>query len=367
MLPDINVELIESSKGCCALVSLPRTFRAVSSAPLGFGIINVDKILILQVPRNYDSERPEGELQDLIDELKLGKNTVGLMTAAEVKKVLTVTHQSLDDLHITVVATAGASNALIAGEDPYKKEGERKHSGTINIIALVNKALTDGALVNAVITATEAKSVALRNLGFAASGTTTDSIVIACPPDGAKLRYAGTATDAGILLSRAVKQAVIESLTKAGEAKSRNFMDRLCERGIKMENLLDAAMELHIPDPEHSTEEIRKFFVEEINRLTGDVNINSLVCSAMFLEDLGSSGGIHGLSVDDFKKDPVHILADEILGMAIAEYIAGTKGLLNYIRYDRKKPGIIATLGPFLDDVVASLVGGIMSSIYSKL
>ena len=127
MLPDINVELIESSKGCCALVSLPKTFRAVSSAPLGFGIISVDKILILQVTRDYDSERPEDELQDLIDDLNLGKNTVGLMTAAEVKKVLTVTHRSLDDLQITVVATAGASNALIAGEDPYKKAVSYTH------------------------------------------------------------------------------------------------------------------------------------------------------------------------------------------------------------------------------------------------
>ncbi|MHA1363307.1 MAG: phosphatidylglycerophosphatase A [Candidatus Freyarchaeota archaeon] len=81
---------------------------------------------------------------------------------------------------------------------------------------------------------------------------------------------------------------------------------------------------------------------------------------------MGSSGGIHGLSVNDFNKDAVHILADELIGMAIAEYISGTRGLFNYVRYDRKKPGILASLGPFLDDVVASLVGGVMSSIYSK-
>ena len=367
MVFDIKLEFLKSSIGDCALLSLPKICRAVSSAPLGFGVLEVDKVLILQVSKDYNSERPENELKDLINELKLGNNTVGLMTAAEIRKVLTVTRQTFEDLHVTVVVTAGTSNALVAGENPFKNEDERNGLGTINIIALINKPLTDGALVNAVITATEAKSAALRNLGFDAGGTTTDSVVVACPTDGKKLKYAGTATEVGILLSRAVRDAIVESLTKAEEVKSRSFMERLGERGVTMDKLLETAMALHIPHTEHEAEEIKKFFIEELNKLIDDVNINSLVCSAMFLEDLGTGGGIHGLSVDDFKKDAVHILADEIIGMAIAEYISGTKGLFNYVRYDKKKPGILASLGPFLDDVVASLIGGVMSSIYSKL
>nr|MDO8079755.1 bifunctional adenosylcobinamide hydrolase/alpha-ribazole phosphatase CbiS [Candidatus Freyarchaeota archaeon] len=365
---DIKVEFLKSSMGDCALVSLPKTCRAVSSAPLGFGILGVDNALILQVPKDYNSEQPEEELRNLVNELKLGNKTVGLMTAAQLRKVLTVTQQTLEALHVTTVITAGTSNALVAGENPFNLKGEeRGKPGTINIIAFINKALTDGALVNAVITITEAKSVALRNLGFNAGGTTTDSVVVVCPTEGEKLKYAGTGTDIGILLSRAVRDAVIESLTKAEEVKSRSFLERLGERGITMDKLLETAMALHIPDAEHKVEEIEKRFVEELNKLINDVNINSLVSSALFLEDLGSSGRIYGLSVDDFKKDAVHILADEMIGMAIAEYIAGTKGLFNYIRYDRKKPGIIASLEPFLDDVVASLIGGIMSNIYSKL
>lgn len=366
---DLKVEFLKSSMGDCALVSLPKTCRAVSSAPLGFGILVMNKVLILQVPKDYNSERPEEELRDLIKELKLGNSTIGLMTAAEVRRVLTVTKQTLENLLVTVVITAGTSNALVAGENPFnfKKGGEGGGPGTINIIAFINKALTDGALVNAVITITEAKSVALRNLGFDAGGTTTDSVVVVCPTEGEKLKYAGTGTEVGILLSRAVKDAVVESLTKAEEAKSRSFLDKLRERGITIDKLLETAMSLHIPDTEHKVEEVEKRFMEELNKLVDDVNINALVCSALFLEDLGSSGGIHGLSVDDFKKDAVHILADEMIGMAIAQYIAGTKGLFNYVRYDSKKPRIIASLGPFLDDVVASLVGAIMSSIYSKL
>lgn len=367
MVFDIKVEFLKSGMGDCAVMSLPEICRAISSAPLRFGILDVDKVLILQVPKDYNSERPEDELKDLINELKLGNNTVGLMTAAEVRKVLTVTRQAFEDLLVTVVVTAGTSNALIAGENPWKKGDEGIGSGTINIIALINKPLTDGALVNAVITVTEAKGVALRNLGFNAGGTTTDSVVVACPTEGMKLKYAGTATQVGMLLSRAVKDAIAESLTKAEELQSRSFMEKLSERGVTMDELVETAMALHIPHTEKEAEEIKNCFIEELNRLIDDVNVNSLVCSALFLEDLGSGGGIHGLSVDDFKKDAVHILADEMIGMAIAEYISGTKGLFNYVRYDMKKPGILASLGPFLDDVVASLVGGVMSSIYSKL
>jgi alpha-ribazole phosphatase CobZ len=68
-----------------------------------------------------------------------------------------------------------------------------------------------------------------------------------------------------------------------------------------------------------------------------------------------------------FSEDPIHLIADEIIGMQIAQYIAGTKGIFEFHRFDRHKPGIISELGPFMDDMVCGLVGGIMSSIYSDM
>ena len=66
-------------------------------------------------------------------------------------------------------------------------------------------------------------------------------------------------------------------------------------------------------------------------------------------------------------EDPVHLLADELLGIALAQYIGGTKCLFEYIRYDKKKPGILSKLGPFMDDIVASLIGATMSTIYTEI
>jgi len=63
----------------------------------------------------------------------------------------------------------------------------------------------------------------------------------------------------------------------------------------------------------------------------------------------------------------MHLVADEMLGMALVEYLAGTRGLFEYTRYDKKKPGVLKELGPFLDDIVGALIGGTMSKIYTDL
>jgi alpha-ribazole phosphatase CobZ len=68
-----------------------------------------------------------------------------------------------------------------------------------------------------------------------------------------------------------------------------------------------------------------------------------------------------------YSTDPIHLIADEILGMQLAQYISGTRGIFEFHRFDRHKPGIIKTLGPFMDDIICGLVGGIMSSIYTIL
>jgi len=36
------------------------------------------------------------------------------------------------------------------------------------------------------------------------------------------------------------------------------------------------------------------------------------------------------------------------------------------LRFDKLKPGIIKELGPFMDDVIAGLIGGVSSSMYTR-
>ena len=44
----------------------------------------------------------------------------------------------------------------------------------------------------------------------------------------------------------------------------------------------------------------------------------------------------------------------------------GYKGLFDYVRYDKAKPGILARLGPFLDDALAGLIGGVSANMYTR-
>ncbi|HEV2659122.1 MAG TPA: adenosylcobinamide amidohydrolase, partial [Ktedonobacteraceae bacterium] len=115
---------------------------------------------------------------------------------------------------VASVITAGVSNAVAAGVS----EPAPLLLSTINIVVLIDASLVQSALVNAVITATEAKTGALmaqavRTVeGHAATGTSTDAIVIACTGRGAPLPYAGPVTRVGHLIAASVRQCLAQAL-----------------------------------------------------------------------------------------------------------------------------------------------------------
>ena len=81
--------------------------------------------------------------------------------------------------------------------------------GTINVIVALPVPLTDAALVNAVVTATEAKTQAVLEAGFAGTGTATDAICVAAPADGTREEdFTGPRSLWGARIARAVHAAV---------------------------------------------------------------------------------------------------------------------------------------------------------------
>ena len=169
-------------------------------------------------------------------------------------------------------------------------------------------------------------------------------------------------------MARAVRKAVAASTLKwYARPGPVDFIKLLDDRGITMEEMWAAANKLVFPNPDWPEGFLKGRFEERMNLLRQDINVNAMVKGAILLEDAGRSQDLYGLDNGVFDSDPVHLLADELMGIALAEYITGTKGLFEYIRYDRKKPGILAELGPFLDDIVGALIGAVMSRIYSDL
>jgi alpha-ribazole phosphatase CobZ len=135
---------------------------------------------------------------------------------------------------------------------------------------------------------------------------------------------------------------------------------RLLNNGITIDDIVAAAMELYvshgIPD-DLAAVAIKR----NIMKYLADPNVSSLVLGAILLED----ELFNKRKNSEIADDPVFLLSDEIIGMAIAECIGGTYARFEFTRYDQKKPGILSKLGPFLDDAIAGLIAGCTSRLYS--
>lgn len=146
--------------------------------------------------------------------------STGLITLAEMGNVSIVT-KTFKNMEVTAVTTAGVrTNASRAGDPAsYWEENGEFHFGTINIILLTNVCLEKSTLMEAFLTATEAKTVALNNLKIPsqysneyATGTGTDGMAIFSNIDSEnKLTNAGKHSKMGELIGK----AVIESVTNA--------------------------------------------------------------------------------------------------------------------------------------------------------
>ncbi len=141
---------------------------------------------------------------------------------------------------------------------------------------------------------------------------------------------------------------------------------RLAEEGINLEDLIDTALEMYIPHAKLGTkEEVAKKLRKEFKKAFQDINICVLVTAGLYLEEAGKKGLIPGLSGEEYEKDPVHLIADELLGIQIAQYIAGSRALFEFERFDRRKPGILKKLPPIMDDVIGGLIAGVLVKVCS--
>ncbi len=147
----------------------------------------------------------------------------------------------------------------------------------------------------------------------------------------------------------------------------RDIRDVLNGIGIVEDEIVSAAMELYFPHPGVETrEKAENKFRREMNLALSDPNLALLIYAGVLLESEGVRGLLPNLKPSDYENDLTCLIADEVLGLAIAKYVGGYKGLFDYVRYDKAKPGILGRLGPFMDDVIAGLIGGVSANMYTR-
>jgi alpha-ribazole phosphatase CobZ len=148
---------------------------------------------------------------------------------------------------------------------------------------------------------------------------------------------------------------------------TRDIIDILKEEGITVQMLVDTALELYVPHPGIETRELaEEKFLYELNVALFDANLCMLVYSGILLEKEGRAGRLPNISKSSYEKDLTFIIADEVLGMSISKYISGDKGMFEFVRFDKQKPGILSKLGPFMDDIIGGLIGGVSASMYTR-
>jgi alpha-ribazole phosphatase CobZ len=138
------------------------------------------------------------------------------------------------------------------------------------------------------------------------------------------------------------------------------------ERGITLKSLVDTALELFVPHPGIENEEkATELLLEEFLDSLSDVNVSTLEVACFRAQEDAEKGLIPGLSIERFMGRP-GLIADELLGLTIANYIAGARGILEFTRFDQSKPGILKTLGPLTNDAIGGLVAGVSSNMYTR-
>src|SRR5699024_2557636 len=202
----------------------PMPLQTLSASMTGAGRGSFSQFVNRYVGKGYDCSNHHKENQ-----LYLKNNgfhpteTISMMTAVKLQHVA-YEYIVADGFSVFIVVTAGVANAVdaICGH----RHQANFRPGTINTWVFVNGKLTEEAFVQCVMTATEAKTKALQALQVRdhlthtpATGTSTDSIVIATTQEGELLNYAGTVTALGSAVAEGVFSNTKQALMIIGQGE----------------------------------------------------------------------------------------------------------------------------------------------------
>lgn len=197
----------------------PVPLKTVSSAVIGSEIGWYQTFVNRHVDKSYHCDDHKREMTDFLIENQFHLDeTVGMMTAVDLQHV-TFGEWETEQSSIVVVVTAGVGNAVDAALG--KVHVNKFTPGTINTWVLINGNVTDEAFIQSIVTATEAKTKALREAQIMdqvtaslATGTSTDSILIAASQQGRPFEFGGPISELGALIGEGVFTCTKKALEK---------------------------------------------------------------------------------------------------------------------------------------------------------
>jgi alpha-ribazole phosphatase CobZ len=351
------------------IINREEGFLTLGDCEIGGGLDTVQNLIVCNhnVLRD-DSGNFLDTLKSFIDENNVKGSFSALKTHQSLENAVSISQGKICSITIpqkTVSLKNVSANLKIIDESNYPIFWL-----TDNII-IIDHLLDANSLVKCFKTAIDAKRKVLEDMGVLLSkkefqSNIEESIIVAClspvedngKKDHTDMDYASL-NELLQNIESCVKDGIQTGLRKCGI--SHGILDFIHHEGITIDNLVEAGMALCVGV--EVTPNLKNTLRNQILKSLEDLNVIALIMAGIRVEEDFARHRLREVDVDD---DPAYLYTDEVLGMAIANQIAGTKAIFNFKRYDEEKPGIISTLGPMLDDIFAGLVAGCMSKIFEE-
>jgi alpha-ribazole phosphatase CobZ len=354
------------------LISRKKGFDSISLCEVGSGFKNVENIFCTSLFTEKGCKITDDEI------LNKSKNYTPPMTFSGA---------SAGIINNTVNQNFYINNSkdltTIIGLEKFKKEKLSDHLEklesyphnlpNLDIILIINQPLSSENLLLCFKAALESKHFVLENLGIPLnlrSKLSNDNSIIVASISFSNNLHDNIAENVNEDVNEnindllnSINSFVAESCNKALEQSgfSLGILDYIYEQGINIDDMVEAGMELCVGVEVDSA--LKNKLKKQILKSLEDLNVIALLMAAFRVEETFQNHRVREVNVDD---DPAYLYTDEVLGIAISNQIAGTKATFNFKRYDEEKPGIISTLGPMVDDIIAGLIAGCMSKIFEE-
>jgi adenosylcobinamide amidohydrolase len=209
-----GVDVAIDAEGVVVRAATP--LAVASSALVGGGVGVVDAVLNVHVPKGFACMDAVATVAAFARRRAVTTPYVGLLTGALTENAETAV-AGRGALTAMAIATVGLSNRITAGVSPPAAVA---NPATINTIVIVDGDAEPAALVDALMTVTQVKTLALVEAGVkgadghCATGTSTDAIVIAATQRGTRQRFGGPISDFGWVAAQAAGAALRRGIAR---------------------------------------------------------------------------------------------------------------------------------------------------------
>lgn len=342
------------------VVEFSEPLEIVSTIPPGHVVSS--KVVFRTVDEDFDHGLYGGvvaETRRLVGD----ESALVFLTAVDVNGYV---HEFIDDPETHIFATMGFYPPICVG-----LENVDMRPSTINILVVTRAELSFSGLVDLLKTVVEAKTGAVADaLLWCESrslGTVTDAVAVGRP---VRLRggvdFAGMGTRFGRRVAERVYRVVVERVV--GRGRDERLRDIL---GVDREWIVERTLRVYgrAMVPGVRVEDVEVLIRRELDRVLDDPNVWAFLVAARELDLHGYSGTIPGVSGEEFRRDPHWLIADDTLGLALALYLAGVKGLfaMYWVERLKKEEKVFEEMGVFVDDIVSAIIASVLSRVYDEL